>query len=469
MSDSRRIGGSFRDPNGFVFVADGLVYRQVNEGYRSNYDQLMESDLYAELVDRALLIPHSEAGSNLSPDGQGYKILQPEQIPFISYPYEWSFSQLKDAALATLNIQRRALRHGMILKDASAYNIQFRHGKPLLIDSLSFETYQDGQAWVAYRQFCQHFLAPLVLMSRKDIRLSQLLRVYIDGIPLDLAKSLLPKRTWLNLGVVMHLHLHARAQQRYANKKPPAQSEPTSRRGRLDKKALMNICDSLRSTVNGLKWDPKSTSWARYYEGDSYREEGFDDKYRTVTEYLSIVKPDCLWDLGANTGAFSRIASDQGAFTVSIDSDPGAVEANYLQSIGLNETQLHPLLVDLTNPSAALGWANGERDSLAQRCKADCVLALALVHHLAIGNNVPLRNIAKYLAALAEWLIIEFVPKSDAKVKVLLASRQDIFADYTQSAFEDVFSEICEIVRSNSIQSSERRLYLMRRRPAGAS
>ncbi len=188
-----------------------------------------------------------------------------------------------------------------------------------------------------------------------------------------------------------------------------------------------------------------------------------------MTEYLSIVKPDCLWDLGANTGAFSRIASDQGAFTVSIDNDPGAVEANYLQSIGLNETQLHPLLVDLTNPSAALGWANGERDSLAQRCKADCVLALALVHHLAIGNNVPLRNIAKYLAALAEWLIIEFLPKRDAKVKVLLASRQDIFADYTQSAFEDVFSEICEIVRSNSIQSSERRLYLMRRRPAGAS
>ncbi len=466
MSDSTRIGGSFRDPNGFVFVADGLVYRQVNESYRTNYDQLMESGLYAELVDRGLLIPHSEAGSDLSPGGQSYKILQPGQIPFISYPYEWSFSQLKDAALATLNIQRRALQQGMILKDASAYNIQFRHGKPLLIDTLSFETYQDGQAWVAYRQFCQHFLAPLVLMSRKDIRLSQLLRVYIDGIPLDLAKSLLPNRTWLDFGAIMHLHLHARAQQRYANKPPPPQS---SRRRRLGKTALMNICDSLRSTVNGLKWDPKSTSWARYYEGDSYHEEGFDDKHRTVTEYLSIVKPDCLWDLGSNTGVFGRIASDQGVFTVSIDSDPGAVEANYLQSMRRNETQLHPLLVDLTNPSAALGWANNERDSLAQRCKADCVLALALIHHLAIGNNVPLRNIAKYLASLAEWLIIEFVPKSDAKVKMLLASRQDIFADYTQSAFEDVFSEICEIVRSNSIQSSDRRLYLMRRRHAGAS
>ena len=277
MADSKQIGGSFRDPNGFVFVADGLVYRQVNASYRSNYDQLMASGLYTELVDRGLLIPHAEASSDLSPSGPCYKILQPRQIPFISYPYEWSFSQLKDAALATLHIQRRALRRGMILKDASAYNIQFCDGKPLLIDSLSFETYQDGQAWVAYRQFCQHFLAPLVLMSRKDIRLSQLLRVHLDGIPLDLAQSLLSKRIWLNLGVVMHLHLHARAQQRYAKKPPSAEAR---RRGRLGKQALFNICDSLRSTVGGLNWEPKGTAWAQYYEGDSYQEEGFDDEVR---------------------------------------------------------------------------------------------------------------------------------------------------------------------------------------------
>ena len=466
MLKSKRIGGSFRDPNGFVFVEDDIVYRQVNVGYRANYEYLMTSGLYEDLVDRNLLIPHSEAGSYLSQHDNCYKILQPRQIPFISYPYEWSFSQLKDAALATLKIQRRALQQGMILKDASAYNIQFCDGKPLLIDTLSFETYQDGQAWVAYRQFCQHFLAPLLLMSRKDIRLSQLLRVYIDGIPLDLAKTLLPKRTWLDFGAIMHLHLHVRAQQRYANK--PLSAQP-SQRGRLGKVSLMNICDSLRSTVSGLKWDHKNTSWARYYEGDSYHEDGFDDKYRAVTEYLNVAKPACVWDLGSNTGVFGRIASDQGVFTVSIDSDPGAVEANYLHSIDLKETQLHPLLVDLTNPSAALGWANDERDSLIQRCKADCVLALALVHHLAIGNNVPLRIIAKFLVSLAEWLIIEFVPKSDSKVKMLLASRQDIFVDYTQSAFEDGFSEMYEIERSNRVQSSDRILYLMRRRRADTS
>lgn len=460
MADSRQIGGSFRDPNGFVFVTDGLVYRQVNESYRSNYDQLMASGLYAELVSRGLLIPHEEASSELSPGGPCYKILQPKQVPFISYPYEWSFSQLKDAALATLDTQSRALRQGMILKDASAYNIQFYQGKPLLIDTLSFEAYQDGQAWVAYRQFCQHFLAPLVLMSRKDIRLSQLLRVYIDGIPLDLAKSVLPKRTWLDFGATMHLHLHARAQQRYARK--PSSVE-TRRRGRLGKQALDNICDSLRSTVRGLKWGHEKTSWAQYYEGDSYQREGFDDKYQTVGDYLKIVMPKHVWDLGANTGAFSRIASDHGAFTVSIDSDPGAVEANYLQSQRNQEKRLHPLLVDLTNPSAALGWANDERESLAQRCQADCVLALALVHHLAISNNLPLGKIADYFASLAEWLIIEFVPKSDAKVRILLGSREDIFEQYTESGFESAFEQRFEIVRCHHIRFSERVLYLMRR------
>ena len=181
----------------------------------------MRSGLYAELTDRQLLVPHSDAGQPLNVDEQVYKVLRPEQLPFISYPYEWSFSQLKDAALATLEIQRRALAHGMTLKDASAYNIQFSRGNPLLIDTLSFEMYREGQSWIAYKQFCQHFLAPLLLMSYRDVRLGQLLRVYIDGIPLDLAASLLPKHSYLNLGVAMHLHLHARAQKRYAGKTPP--------------------------------------------------------------------------------------------------------------------------------------------------------------------------------------------------------------------------------------------------------
>ncbi len=454
-------GGSFRDPSGFVFVSQGIVYRQVNERYQSEYDNLMSCGLYDELVRRQLLISHSESCHPPASSHRCYKILRPEQIPFVSYPYEWSFSQLKDAALVTLDVQKRALAHNMILKDASAYNIQFLDGRPLLIDTLSFETYEKGRAWIAYRQFCQHFLAPLVLMSHKDIRLSQLLRRYIDGIPLDMAVSLLPKRTCLNTGIAMHMWFHARAQARVARQ--PKNPSGKARR-RLSKRDLVNICDSLRSTIVGLKWDHGRTAWANYYEGDSYQNEGFQSKREIVKEFLTIVNPKCVWDLGANTGEFSRIASQSGVLTISADSDPGVVEKNYLQSRRHKETNLHPLWSDLTNPSAGIGWANDERQTLSARIKADCIMALALVHHIAISNNVPLGKIADYFASLAEWLIIEFVPKSDQKVQTLLASRDDIFEQYSQNSFQAVFSEAYEIVRSTPIKCSDRIIYLMRRK-----
>ena len=461
MTDFERIGGSFRDPSGSVFLSAGNLYRQVNHSYREHYDQLMQGGLHEDLVKRELLVSHEEIDHHALQQPETFKVLQPQRVPFISYPYEWSFSQLKDAALAMLDIQRRALAFGMTLKDASAYNIQFLAGKPVLIDTLSFERYQEGKPWVAYRQFCQHFLAPLALMSYKDVRLSQLFRVYMDGIPLDLAQSLMPARSTLNLGIAMHLQLHARAQHRHSD--ADLRGAGSRRRG-LRTKDLLNIVDNLRSTISGLRWNPAQTDWADYYAGDSYRDRGFESKHQTVSNFIDRVKPKCLWDLGANTGAFSRIASEMGSFTISIDNDPGAVEANYLQAKRDQVSQLHPLLIDLTNPSAAIGWANKERDSLAARCKADCVLALALIHHLAISNNVPLGEIAAYFASLAEWLIIEFVPKSDKKVQQLLASREDIFSGYSREGFEREFGRFYDVVETARVADSERILYLTRRR-----
>jgi hypothetical protein len=192
---------SFRDPSGFLFIREGILYRQVNQVYREDYSRLMDSGLYEKLVKNGLLITHAETDIQPADGVLSYKVICPERVPFISYPYEWSFGQLQDAALATLSIQRRALKLGMSLKDASAYNIQFPKGKAMLIDTLSFEQYQEGEPWVAYRQFCQHFLAPLALMAYKDVRLNQLLRIYIDGIPLDLASKLLPRSTRWNLGL----------------------------------------------------------------------------------------------------------------------------------------------------------------------------------------------------------------------------------------------------------------------------
>jgi hypothetical protein len=459
MAKMEIIGGSFRDPSGFVFVADNVVYRQVNPIYKPHYEQLMSSGLYDNLVKHGLLISHDDAPNNVTTDIESYKIICPQQLPFVSYPYEWSFSQLKDAALATLSIQKHAIKHRMILKDASAYNIQFVNGKPMFIDTLSFESYEEGQPWSAYKQFCQHFLAPLTLMSYKDVRLSQLLRVHIDGVPLDLASSLLPKRTYFNIGLVMHLHLHARAQKRYEDDTTSVKSTR-----KLSKQASLNIISDLQSTIKGLRWNYGQTAWANYYQGDSYQDIGFNDKQSLVSDYLDIVKPKCIWDLGANTGVFSRIASQRGIFAVSLDSDPGVVEANYLQIKHQKEKQLLPLLIDLSNPSAGIGWANRERESLAERSQADCVFALALIHHLAIRNNVPLLNLANYFASLSEWLIIEFVPKSDEKVKTLLETREDIFPNYTQEGFEKIFSQVYDIIKAQPIKQSDRVLYLLQRK-----
>ena len=461
MTSFEPIGASFRDPSGTVFAADGVIYRQVNRSYQKQYDQLMQGGLYADLLGRGLLISHEEVGHELLKDPGVYKVLQPRQLRLVSYPYEWSFSQLQDAALLTLDVQRRCLAHDMILKDASAYNVQFLAGKALFIDSLSFERYQPGQAWHAYEQFCQHFLAPLALMSFRDVRLSQLLRVHLDGIPLDLAVALLPRRSWLNFGLGLHLRLHARAQRRYRGAEAPAAN---ARRKRLSKKDLLNIAKDLRSTIAGLRWDYQQTDWAGYYAGDSYQEGGFTSKRQLVSDFIDRANPSCLWDLGANTGVFSRIASQRGIYTVSLDSDPGAVEANYRQARQDKDAFIQPLLIDLSNPSAAIGWANSERDGLRQRCQADCLLALALVHHLAISNNLPLGKIASYFASMAEWLIIEFVPKADKKVQQLLAAREDIFTEYSQSGFERAFAEAYEIVQSAAVEDSARRLYLLRRR-----
>jgi len=194
-TNSGIVASSFRDPSGFVFWQDGAIYRQINTIYKEDYDRLMTSGLHKALVEEGLIVSHEEVALQSAAPQVAYKVIRPDQVPFISYPYEWSFSQLKGAALATLRIQRKALDFGMSLKDCSAYNMQFMKGKPVFIDTLSFEKYQEGSPWVAYRQFCQHFLAPLALMSHRDSRLGQLLRIHLDGVPLDLASKLLPRRT----------------------------------------------------------------------------------------------------------------------------------------------------------------------------------------------------------------------------------------------------------------------------------
>jgi len=458
ISNIKKLSSSFRDPNGFLFTANGKLFRQINQSYEANFSQLINSGLYETLTKTGLLIQHEE--TNLSPPAPdlAFKVIQPKELPFISYPYEWSFSFLKDAALSTLIIQNIALEAGMNLKDASAYNMQMVDGKIALIDTLSFEIYQVGSPWVAYRQFCQHFLAPLALMAYTDIRLSQLMRIYIDGIPLDLASRLLPSHTWLNFGLFTHIHLHAKAQQKFANRKDTR--IPLS--NKISKQSLAGLIESLETTINKMDWKPGGTEWGDYYSMTNYNDTAFKFKKDIVSSWVNHIKPKFVWDFGANDGTYSRIASDKGIITVAFDIDPTAVDKNYRQIKSTKDFNLIPLVLDLTNPSPSIGWHNKERDSLLERGPADLVIALALIHHLAISNNVPLESVASFFAAAGKWAIVEFVPKSDSQVKHLLSTRKDIFDFYYEESFEKAFRKYFTMVKKEKVQGSERLLYLFK-------
>ena len=451
---------SFRDPSGFLFRSNGVLYRQVNQIYAPEYDHLINSGLYHNLESIGRIVSHEEINiSPLRPE-ISYKVIRPEEIPFISYPYQWSFSQLKEASLVTLNIQERALQAGMSLKDASAYNIQFSGGKATLIDTLSFEFYQEGRPWVAYKQFCQHFLAPLSLMAKKNIELGKMLRLYIDGIPLGLASELLPITTKLDPGLMMHIHLHARAQEKFAGRT----GEQSRIKNEVNKQALLRLLESLKKTVRKLDWEPSGTNWGSYYEDTNYSDAAFKHKIQIITQWVKEIHPKQVWDLGANNGVCSRRAAEQGIFSISFDIDPAAVEQNQRRVKSAKEDNILPLLMDLTNPSPSIGWRNWERESFMDRRPAEMVFALALMHHLAISNNVPISMLAEFFREIGRWLIIEFIPKSDSQIQTMLQSRLDIFDQYTQVEFEHIFKKYFRIHQKEQIQESKRFLYLMEKR-----
>lgn len=454
------VEGSFRDPSGFVYTRDGTLYRQVNQGFREQFEAFTASGLYQELVREGLLVPHQQVGLDLAATGEACAVLRPERLPFVSYPYEWSFGQLQDAATLTLEIQERALAKGFTLRDSSAYNVQFQGGRPIFIDTLSFAPSEEGKPWDAYKQFCEHFLLPLTLMSTRDVRYSTLLRSYLDGIPLDLGSRLLPRRTWASLGSLFHIHLHAWAQGRYS-----ATAVSSAARGRkMSRSALLTLLKNLGAAVRRLSWRPTGTEWADYTSDNNYSESAARSKRQMVIDYLRRAGTNTVWDLGANTGEYSRAAREVASLVVSFDVDPAAVERNYREVRGNRDAGILPLLLDLTNPSPAQGWAGAERLSLEDRGPADALLALALVHHLAIGHNLPLDRIAGYLSRLGRSLIIEFVPKSDSQVRRLLLSRPDIFPSYTKEGFETAFAPYFTITAAAPVEDSERWLYSMRSR-----
>lgn len=432
----QRNPASFRDPSGFVFEDTDWVYRVIMPAYQENWLALKKAGFFSENAPEYQELPKESWFEAVPPNA--IAVLKSKRLPFISYPYEWSFSQLKEAALLTLELQLKALGHGFILKDASAYNIQFFQGKPIFIDLLSFEKLRPNRPWDAYAQFCQHFLAPLALMSYRDERLNLFSRQWVDGVPLDLASRLLPANSRFSPGLLLHVHMHARMRKKYsATGKGGLKKENAA----LSARQLQDVTESLKRTVESIKPSKRVTEWADYYSDTNYSEQAARAKEEIVAAIAREHEGKIALDLGANDGKYSRIMAPFFEQVIAADIDHCAVDSHWRKK---RHSNILPLIIDLANASPALGWHCEERQSFFERCSADFVSALALIHHLRITAGIPVEKIAEGVANLVKTggcLLLEFVPRSDSQAQRLLSHMDDIFNDYNKDCLIAAFNK----------------------------
>ncbi len=461
MSNVFQNFGSFRDPAGFVYEKEDRILRTVNEVGKEDWLKFVASGLSDQLQKAGWLIPYKELAE--SPDHElpaknVWRYLSVEKVPFLSYPYEWSFHQLRDAAVLTLKIQLSALEKGMSLKDASAYNIQMYRSRPIFIDILSFEKYPEGKPWTAYRQFVMHFLGPLLLMSKRDIRFLALLRDWIEGFPIDFISKNLPWRSHFSPSCLIHIHWHAKLLKKYEQTRGET---PSKNIGSLSKVQLIRMLEGLLAFVQSLKAPHQTTEWGDYYNDTNYTDSAFECKKEIVRSICQRLKPQKVCDLGANCGEFSRVLPSDIPVIISADIDPVAVDKNYVQVRRQKEVNLYPILQDLTNPSPGIGWMNQERQSFEQRAKCDMLLSLALIHHLCIGNNLPFDYVARFFRRLSPVAVVEFVPKEDSQVQRLLSSREDIFPEYDLEHCTEAFLKYYKKVEQVPVKDSLRTMLVL--------
>ncbi len=448
---------SFRDPSGHVFYDSQTLRRAINPIYFPQYKKLTESGFFETLISNDLLIPHEEIASSAEKI-----IIAPEEIPFITNPFEWSFEQYKHAALHTLKIQKFALSKGFILKDASAYNITFHKGKPIFIDTLSFDFYVEGTPWRAYKQFITHFLGPLVLAKYHGTEMFKMLQTHIDGIPVKLIASLLPSRTKLSSVLYPNIHLLAKMESRH-NEDYKAEAKIA----KLSKKAQLNILESLFDYIKNLKQKEKS-EWGDYYSKTNYDEKAFEEKKKLIIDWVSLLNPKKLIDVGGNDGTFARTVQHLVPHIIVTDIDSNAVDFNYKQIQKNKEENMLPFVCDVLQPAPGIGFNNTERNSLLERLKnyaPDVTMALALIHHITLSGNVPFEKSARFFASFSKQLIIEFPTPEDSWVQSLLVRKRefkDHFSFYNESNFEAGYSEYFHLEKKVNVSGSKRILFLFK-------
>lgn len=448
-------GGSFRDPRGHVFYRDGRVFRTIGSRALADYDYLRKSGLSGRLIEKKWLIPANEV-TGILPDPTQL-VVEHERLPFVSYPYEWSFSQLKAAALHQLDVHLEALKHGMTLSDSSAYNVQFVGAKPVFIDLLSFQVYEEGMQWTGHRQFCDQYLHPLIFSSVFPVPFNAWLRSSLEGLSGQDLFSLLPWRSRLSPRTLLHVSLPQWLQKSVSDNSSAIQR---AAKRRLPKATLEFMLRSLRDWIRTLSPKVSRTTWGDYYEAtQNYTDSEADIKHRIVSEFIGRHRPATVWDLGCNTGEFSQTALAAGATRViGFDFDTLALEKAYRRAVDKNLDFL-PLFQDAANPSPDHGWNGAERKSLYARRNADAVIALAFEHHLAIGRNIPLKQLVAWIVSLAPTGLVEFVPRGDSNLDRLLKHREDVFEDYTEEGFRQAIEEVARVDRVDVVSASGRKLY----------
>lgn len=456
---------SFRDPAGQVIEGpDGRVFRSVAPAAVEEYRHVRSCGAVEALIVEGGLVAAEEvdpAEAGLLPPPGGL-VLEHPRLPFVSYPYEWPFSLLKAAALMHLEMQIRLLDRGISLSDASAYNVQFQGAKPVFIDWLSMRRYREGEYWQGHNQFCEQFLNPLLLSAKLGAPHNAWYRGMQEGVPGRELAALLPRRMRWSPRMQAHVLLPLRFERRAGSRSEAAKR--TAKRP-LPRNAYRGLLAQLRRWIEGLEPRGTNTNWSDYSSASSYDSGEASRKAEAVRTFVAEAKPEQLWDLGCNTGEFAAVALEAGAGDViGFDSDFGALESA-CERARTDRLRFLPLYQDLANPSPDQGWGQAERRSLTRRSSsADALMALAVVHHLAIGRNVPLPRIAAWLVSLAPRGLVEFVPQGDPRVDDLLTLRGDRFADYAPEAWEAALEPYAAIRNVDTVSASGRRLYTYERR-----
>jgi hypothetical protein len=460
--------GSFRDWDGRVFRADGRVLRALTSVGLADWEALSASDFFRRYTESGALVGTWPADDDVvedvrraDPGAAWAGVLSHERLPFVSYPYEWPFSMLKAAALLQLELTSSALAEDLMVKDATPYNVQWRGSQPVFIDIGSVERAREGEPWAAYRQFCTLYLFPLLLEAYRGVPFQPWLRGSVDGIsPVDF-RALFRRRDALRAGMLRHVFLHANLERRYASRGGEVR-QALDKTG-FDRRIVQANLAGLTKLVSRLRSHVADSAWRDYEATCTYTDEDTSAKEEFVRRVVLQRRRSLVWDLGCNDGRYSRIAREGADFTVAIDSDRAVVDALYQELQNGGDHAILPLVVDLADPSPAIGWRNRERLTLSERGLPDLALCLALVHHLSITRNVPLRELVDWLRGLDCELVIEFPHREDGMVRRLLSAKRDsAHPDYDHETFAEVLGGRFEVVESVDLPSGTRTLYFAR-------